>query len=106
MNECWIELEKENENIVMADTDDRNALAEANLNSIKSRQYPAPPYCPPCDPSVYSYCSYKMIHDSCCCNFPGNLYFFIKRKPTKNKTKQNQTVQNPYFQFFPDLYPL
>lgn len=23
--------------------------------------------CPLCDSSVYSYCSYKQAHDSCCC---------------------------------------
>ncbi|CAD7085220.1 unnamed protein product [Hermetia illucens] len=29
------------------------------------RQYDDP--CPLCDASVYSYCSYKMAHDACCC---------------------------------------
>ncbi|XP_017063590.1 uncharacterized protein LOC108102896 [Drosophila eugracilis] len=27
--------------------------------------------CPLCDSSVYSYCSHKMVHDACCCDFPG-----------------------------------
>ncbi|XP_011181983.1 uncharacterized protein LOC105211967 [Zeugodacus cucurbitae] len=26
--------------------------------------------CPLCDSSVYSYCSQKMLHDGCCCDFP------------------------------------
>ncbi|XP_054727333.1 small cysteine and glycine repeat-containing protein 4 [Anastrepha obliqua] len=26
--------------------------------------------CPLCDASVYSYCSHKMLHDDCCCNYP------------------------------------
>ncbi|XP_011213629.2 uncharacterized protein LOC105233289 [Bactrocera dorsalis] len=26
--------------------------------------------CPLCDASVYSYCSQKMLHDDCCCDFP------------------------------------
>ncbi|XP_017055224.1 glycine-rich cell wall structural protein [Drosophila ficusphila] len=29
------------------------------------------PGCPLCDSSVYSYCSHKMVHDACCCDFPG-----------------------------------
>ncbi|BFG01481.1 POU domain class 4 transcription factor 1 [Drosophila madeirensis] len=28
--------------------------------------------CPLCDSSVYSYCSHKMVHDSCCCDFPAS----------------------------------
>lgn len=36
--------------------------------------------CPLCDRSVYSYCSYKMIHDACCCN-GGN---FSNSKKEKN----------------------
>lgn len=27
--------------------------------------------CPLCDSSVYSYCSHKMVHDACCCDFSG-----------------------------------
>ncbi|KAH8375792.1 hypothetical protein KR200_010507 [Drosophila serrata] len=27
--------------------------------------------CPLCDSSVYSYCSHKMVHDACCCDFPA-----------------------------------
>ncbi|XP_017489801.1 PREDICTED: uncharacterized protein LOC108378016 [Rhagoletis zephyria] len=26
--------------------------------------------CPLCDASVYSYCSQKMLHDDCCCDYP------------------------------------
>ncbi|EDW00299.1 GH11933 [Drosophila grimshawi] len=26
--------------------------------------------CPLCDSSVYTYCSHKMVHDACCCDFP------------------------------------
>lgn len=26
--------------------------------------------CPLCDSSVYSYCSHKLLHDSCCCGDP------------------------------------
>lgn len=36
--------------------------------------YPAPggaQGCPLCDSSVYSYCSHKMVHDACCCDFQG-----------------------------------
>ncbi|KAH8368789.1 hypothetical protein KR084_004895 [Drosophila pseudotakahashii] len=29
------------------------------------------PGCPLCDSSVYSYCSHKMVHDACCCDFPA-----------------------------------
>ncbi|ALC49293.1 CG12540, partial [Drosophila busckii] len=25
--------------------------------------------CPLCDSSVYTYCSHKVIHDACCCDF-------------------------------------
>ncbi|EDX01680.1 glycine-rich cell wall structural protein [Drosophila yakuba] len=32
---------------------------------------PQQPGCPLCDSSVYSYCSHKMVHDACCCDFPG-----------------------------------
>uniref|UniRef100_A0A1I8NR89 CCC domain-containing protein n=2 Tax=Stomoxys calcitrans TaxID=35570 RepID=A0A1I8NR89_STOCA len=28
------------------------------------------PGCPLCDSSVYSYCSHKLIHDTCCCDYP------------------------------------
>ncbi|KAH8420404.1 hypothetical protein KR009_009904, partial [Drosophila setifemur] len=28
--------------------------------------------CPLCDSSVYSYCSHKMVHDACCCDFPAS----------------------------------
>ena len=38
---------------------------------------PAMGGCPLCDSSVYSYCSHKLIHDSCCCDFPGNLIDFF-----------------------------
>nr|XP_016995134.2 uncharacterized protein LOC108056033 isoform X2 [Drosophila takahashii] len=31
------------------------------------------PGCPLCDSSVYSYCSHKMVHDACCCDFPAQL---------------------------------
>ncbi|XP_062141054.1 uncharacterized protein LOC133849163 [Drosophila sulfurigaster albostrigata] len=34
--------------------------------------YPAPLGCPLCDSSVYSYCSHKMIHDACCCDFSAS----------------------------------
>ncbi|XP_063905221.1 uncharacterized protein LOC135124232 [Zophobas morio] len=30
--------------------------------------------CPLCDSSVYSYCSEKLFHDSCCCHNPNNPY--------------------------------
>ncbi|CAH0551670.1 unnamed protein product [Brassicogethes aeneus] len=30
--------------------------------------------CPVCDSSVYSYCSDKLFHDSCCCHNPNNPY--------------------------------
>lgn len=30
--------------------------------------------CPLCDSSVYSYCSDKLFHDSCCCYKPTNPY--------------------------------
>ncbi|XP_072389703.1 uncharacterized protein [Diabrotica undecimpunctata] len=30
--------------------------------------------CPVCDPSVYSYCTDKLLHDSCCCHNPNNPY--------------------------------
>ncbi|KYB26356.1 uncharacterized protein LOC103313726 [Tribolium castaneum] len=30
--------------------------------------------CPLCDSSVYSYCSDKLFHDSCCCHNPNNPY--------------------------------
>ncbi|CAH1111324.1 unnamed protein product [Psylliodes chrysocephalus] len=30
--------------------------------------------CPVCDPSVYSYCTDKLFHDSCCCHNPNNPY--------------------------------
>lgn len=30
--------------------------------------------CPHCDSSVYSYCSEKLFHDSCCCHNPNNPY--------------------------------
>ncbi|KAH8267121.1 hypothetical protein KR018_008333, partial [Drosophila ironensis] len=33
---------------------------------------PQQPGCPLCDSSVYSYCSHKMIHDACCCDFPAS----------------------------------
>ncbi|XP_037821465.1 uncharacterized protein LOC119610366 [Lucilia sericata] len=33
------------------------------------------PGCPLCDSSVYSYCSHKLIHDSCCCDFPGTSVY-------------------------------
>ncbi|XP_016925576.2 sulfur globule protein CV1 [Drosophila suzukii] len=32
---------------------------------------PQQPGCPLCDSSVYSYCSHKMVHDACCCDFPA-----------------------------------
>ncbi|EDW72122.1 uncharacterized protein Dwil_GK10320 [Drosophila willistoni] len=35
------------------------------------QQQQQPPGCPLCDSSVYSYCSHKMIHDACCCDFPA-----------------------------------
>uniref|UniRef100_A0A1I8MQJ8 CCC domain-containing protein n=1 Tax=Musca domestica TaxID=7370 RepID=A0A1I8MQJ8_MUSDO len=60
------------------------------LHKLELRQYPnaaqyVPPQgpmppqstfagCPLCDSSVYSYCSHKLIHDSCCCDFPGSIY--------------------------------
>ncbi|XP_030382194.1 uncharacterized protein LOC115629779 [Scaptodrosophila lebanonensis] len=35
--------------------------------------YPgSPPGCPLCDASVYSYCSHKVVHDACCCDFAGS----------------------------------
>ncbi|XP_017099599.1 uncharacterized protein [Drosophila bipectinata] len=33
---------------------------------------PQQPGCPLCDSSVYSYCSHKMVHDACCCDFPAS----------------------------------
>ncbi|XP_075157265.1 uncharacterized protein LOC142230508 [Haematobia irritans] len=30
--------------------------------------------CPLCDSSVYSYCSHKLLHDTCCCDYPGSIY--------------------------------
>ncbi|KAJ8950929.1 hypothetical protein NQ318_008368 [Aromia moschata] len=37
------------------------------INSFRRR-------CPICDSSVYSYCSDKLFHDSCCCHNPNNPY--------------------------------
>ncbi|CAB3246444.1 unnamed protein product [Arctia plantaginis] len=34
----------------------------------------AHPGCPLCDSSVYSYCSYKQAHDSCCCDDDYNSF--------------------------------
>ncbi|XP_017111594.1 RNA-binding protein 12 [Drosophila elegans] len=31
------------------------------------------PGCPLCDSSVYTYCSHKMVHDACCCDFPASV---------------------------------
>ncbi|KAK4884231.1 hypothetical protein RN001_000502 [Aquatica leii] len=31
-------------------------------------------HCPLCDSSVFSYCSDKLFHDSCCCNEPNSYY--------------------------------
>lgn len=51
--------------------------------------------CPLCDASVYSYCSQKMLHDDCCCDFPGKEYIltynsrisFFQLNCTINKEK-------------------
>ncbi|XP_037028339.1 uncharacterized protein LOC119068741 [Bradysia coprophila] len=41
------------------------------VNSLAKIPPGIPPQgCPLCDSSVYTYCSNKMIHDSCCCNGP------------------------------------
>ncbi|XP_055542489.1 uncharacterized protein LOC129728097 isoform X2 [Wyeomyia smithii] len=32
------------------------------------------PSCPLCDASVYSYCDYKVYHDSCCCGSTNGIY--------------------------------
>nr|CAI5829751.1 unnamed protein product [Callosobruchus analis] len=33
--------------------------------------------CPLCDSSVYSYCSEKLLHDSCCCRNTNNPYAVV-----------------------------
>lgn len=38
----------------------------------------AHPGCPLCDSSVYSYCSHKEAHDSCCCS--GSCKYYLKKK--------------------------
>ncbi|CAH0728156.1 unnamed protein product, partial [Brenthis ino] len=43
----------------------------------------AHPGCPLCDSSVYSYCSHKQAHDSCCCE-NNNYYPFGCRKSDCN----------------------
>lgn len=55
------------------DTDFLNEAAEAERTpwfygeGVRRR-------CPLCDSSVYSYCSEKLFHDSCCCHNPNNPY--------------------------------
>uniref|UniRef100_A0A1B0ASZ8 Uncharacterized protein n=1 Tax=Glossina palpalis gambiensis TaxID=67801 RepID=A0A1B0ASZ8_9MUSC len=52
-----------------------------------ARQYPAAfpgssllGVCPLCDSSVFGYCSHKLIHDTCCCTFPGTFTPLVNRK--------------------------
>nr|CAH7761596.1 unnamed protein product [Callosobruchus chinensis] len=33
--------------------------------------------CPLCDSSVYSYCTEKLLHDSCCCRNTNNPYAVV-----------------------------
>ncbi|RZB40535.1 hypothetical protein BDFB_004812 [Asbolus verrucosus] len=67
---------------------DRHVLQKSvyTSNNIEPLDAPVglasyPPYaetfrrrCPLCDSSVYSYCSDKLFHDSCCCHNPNNPY--------------------------------
>ncbi|KAG6442535.1 uncharacterized protein LOC115453409 isoform X2 [Manduca sexta] len=53
--------------------------------------YPGPagppgahPGCPLCDSSVYSYCSYKQAHDSCCCESPGYQPFHCRKSDCRS----------------------
>ncbi|XP_047505147.1 calcium-binding protein P-like [Pieris napi] len=39
----------------------------------------AHPGCPLCDSSVYSYCSHKQTHDSCCCENQAYLPFSCRK---------------------------
>ncbi|CAK1553319.1 unnamed protein product [Leptosia nina] len=58
-------------------------------NQYPGNQYPgypgvdgppgAHPGCPLCDSSVYSYCSQKQIHDSCCCENQAYLPFSCRK---------------------------
>ncbi|CAH2216331.1 jg22765, partial [Pararge aegeria aegeria] len=43
----------------------------------------AHPGCPLCDSSVYSYCSHKEAHDSCCCDNSGYHAFTCRRTDCK-----------------------
>ncbi|XP_026315004.1 galectin-3 isoform X2 [Hyposmocoma kahamanoa] len=44
----------------------------------------AHPGCPLCDSSVYSYCSYKQAHDSCCCENPAYLPYNCRKSSCKS----------------------
>ncbi|XP_049877618.1 uncharacterized protein LOC126374888 isoform X2 [Pectinophora gossypiella] len=43
----------------------------------------AHPGCPLCDSSVYSYCSHKQAHDSCCCENAAYLPFSCRKSDCK-----------------------
>ncbi|XP_022911870.1 uncharacterized protein [Onthophagus taurus] len=45
-----------------------------NLNNLGNFANLGRRRCPLCDSSVYSYCSDKLFHDSCCCHNPNNPY--------------------------------
>ncbi|XP_060533155.1 uncharacterized protein LOC132706084 [Cylas formicarius] len=45
-----------------------NSLSTPYSNNLLKRR------CPICDSSVFSYCSDKLFHDSCCCHDPNNPY--------------------------------
>ncbi|XP_072930208.1 uncharacterized protein [Epargyreus clarus] len=59
----------------------------------------AHPGCPLCDSSVYSYCSHKQAHDSCCCDSPSFLPNFHCRKSDckfiyANSCQEYQLISN------------
>nr|XP_004924097.2 uncharacterized protein LOC101741856 isoform X1 [Bombyx mori] len=58
----------------------------------------AHPGCPLCDSSVYSYCSRKQAHDSCCCDNPSFPGYGCRKTDCKflyaNSCEEYQLISN------------
>ncbi|KAF2884689.1 hypothetical protein ILUMI_21486 [Ignelater luminosus] len=62
-------------------SDERANNENSNLEDGRTALYEQPRRrCPLCDSSVFSYCTDKLFHDSCCCNNPQNPYYPLPRQ--------------------------
>lgn len=57
--------------------------------------------CPVCDSSVFSYCSDKLLHDSCCCYVSTNPYGKVKKN-----SKLNLCIIFHFFRFSTTWMPI